>query len=292
MSEIQPLYNNLLNQDQLYLEKQFDVIEKKLPEVLQSMKKVFLNGFGKQAGLKEKSPGDFVTEQDLQIETMFREWVQIHFPEHAVFGEEQHGIDEGKMPEWLWAIDPIDGTNNYQFGNTDTSIVISLRYKGIPVLALCDLPMKNDGKGDQYYTRLGKGMTKNGQKVSSTTITEMKYVPLVTTKLDRPRRMMSMVGDLWDSVAGVHMNMSSVYEACRVASGEMGIGVFYGNGPHEWPAMYLFAKESGCVVGELENPNKSLDLNGIVNKSLLIAGNESLFNQAKNLIHLPESLPL
>lgn len=283
------LFQSFLGEEQKIIDTQLDDIEKNLSEILQPLRDVFIAGFGKQEGVKEKTPGDFVTETDMQIESMFREWVGTRYPEHGVYGEEEEG-EEDEIPEWLWAIDPIDGTNNYQFGNSDTSIVISLRYRGQPVLALCELPMKNDNRGIQYYARVGRGMKKNGAEVNSTEITEMKHVPLVTMKLDRPRRMMSMVGNIWDTVAGIHMSMSSVYEACRVASGEMGIGAFYSCGPYEWPAMYLFAKESGCTIGELGKPDQAISFNGMESKNLLIAGNQSLYNQVKELIHVPDSL--
>ncbi len=265
-----------------------DEAETKLLKIESKLRNVFLRGFSKTPDVKEKSKGDFVTSSDKEIEKIFKNWVLKNFPKHFVYGEEDGGFSGDLVPEWLWAIDPIDGTNNYQFGNTDSSIVISLRYKGNPVLALSDFAAKNDYNGIRYFARLNKGFFRNKERVFASKVRELKYSPIVLTKLDFPERMMIMVSEIWDKGAAIHMNMASVYEGCLVASGEVGVGIFYETGPHEWPAMYLFAKESGCIVGSLNNPDVlGLDLTKMDSKNLIIAANKQLYNEAVKFVHLP-----
>lgn len=270
------------------INKLLDHAESDLPEIIKKLRVIFLEGFGKQSNIKEKTPGDFVTSSDKKIEKLFKQWINKNYPDHTVYGEEDDEPNNRQLPTWLWAIDPIDGTNNYQFGNTECSIVISLRYKGTPVLALCDMPAKNCGKEWSYFARYEKGTFVNGKRSFSSKISKLKYATLIFTKLDFPERMMMMVKDIWDKGAAVHLNMASVSEACKIASGEIGVGVFFEAGPHEWPAMYLIAKESGCVVGLLDNPNiLDIDMNKIDLKNFVIAANKSLYDEAKKLVHLP-----
>lgn len=265
-----------------------DKAQKELLNISAELKKEFLKGFGKAVGIKEKSLGDYVTPADKIIEKKFKDWVLKNFPGHSVFGEEDGGVEGNLLPEWLWAIDPIDGTNNYQFGNTDSSIVISLRYNGNPVLAWCNFVAKNDGNGVSYFARLNKGFYKNNKRVFASKVKQLKYAPIVLTKLDYPERMMIMASEIWDKGAAIHMNMASVYEGCLVASGEAGVGIFYEVGPYEWPAMYLFAKEAGGVVGSLNNPkDEQIDLIKMDSKNLIIAANKDLYDEASRLIHLP-----
>lgn len=278
------------HQEAEYVDSSLGEIEKNLREITGHLQKVFIEGFGKQLGVEEKSKNDFVTPTDKLIEEMLGNWIKAKYPDHVLYGEEQRGPEVDEIPNWLWGIDPIDGSNNYQAGNPDASIVLSLRYKGIPVLASCQLPVRTGGGILEYAAIAGHGLTCNGNLVHSTKILELNHTVIVTSKLTSPKRMIIMSGDIWDQAAGIHMNMSSVYEACRVASGEFGAGIFYDNGVYEWPAMFLFAKEGGCIVGLLENPEAKVNLNSMGSKNLLIAGNMNLYKQVKKLVHLPPKL--
>lgn len=60
---------------------------------------------------KDVHGADPVTELDRTIEQLLVTTVAEQFPEHAVLGEE--GNDVIQMPEWLWVIDPVDGTRNF-----------------------------------------------------------------------------------------------------------------------------------------------------------------------------------
>jgi len=254
-------------------------------EFVDQTNKIFLESFyGRNYSSKEKEHGDFVTEIDLRIERSFRDFIKITFPTHSILGEEENFDD--KKSDWLWAIDPIDGTTNYMNGNPDCAIVIGLRHKNIPIIGVCSFPAKKEF----YFSESGKGAYLNGVKIYSQQEESLNRVLLSTTYLNHTERMVTMVGDIWDNVAGICMKMCSLAEACDVASGKTGVSVLYGLGPHEWPVAYLIAKEAGCSIVSIENPNISLDLTGVKNRSLIIAGNERLLDQAKKLIHLPPPL--
>lgn len=254
-------------------------------EFVDKTNKTFLGSFyDKNYSSKEKNHGDFVTEIDLKIERSFRDFIKVNYPTHSIVGEEE--IFEDKKSDWLWAIDPIDGTTNYMNGTPECAIVIGLRYRDIPVLGVCSFPAMNQ----LYLSESGKGSCLNGNKISSQREENLNRVLLSATYLNGPERMMAMVGDVWDSVAGIRMEMCSLAEACNVASGKVGVSILYGLGPHEWPVAYLIAKEAGCSIVSLENPNIPLDLKGIKNRNLIIAGNERLLEQVKEFVHLPPSL--
>ena len=60
------------------------------------------------------------------------------FPEHQIIGEE-FGKKISKS-EYSWVIDPIDGTRSYVIGNPSWSNLISLNYKGVPIIGLANFP--------------------------------------------------------------------------------------------------------------------------------------------------------
>ena len=81
---------------------------------------------------------DPVTSSDKAFERFIRLKITKKFPEHQIIGEEF-----GKkisQSEYSWVIDPIDGTRSYVIGNPSWSNLISLNYKGIPIIGLANFP--------------------------------------------------------------------------------------------------------------------------------------------------------
>ena len=81
---------------------------------------------------------DPVTSSDKAFERLIRSKITKKFPEHQIIGEE-FGKKISKS-EYSWVIDPIDGTRSYVIGNPSWSNLISLNYKGIPIIGLANFP--------------------------------------------------------------------------------------------------------------------------------------------------------
>ena len=81
---------------------------------------------------------DPVTTSDKAFEKFIRKEIKKKFPTHQIIGEE-FGKSKNKS-QFSWIIDPIDGTRSYVSGNPTWSNLISLNYKGIPVLGLANFP--------------------------------------------------------------------------------------------------------------------------------------------------------
>ena len=81
---------------------------------------------------------DPVTSADKAFEKFIRKEIK-KFPNHQVIGEE-FGHKKSKS-EYSWVIDPIDGTRSFVIGNPTWSNLISLNYKGNPILGLANFPI-------------------------------------------------------------------------------------------------------------------------------------------------------
>ena len=89
---------------------------------------------------KEKGRGyDPVTSADKAFEKFIRREIIKKFPKHQIKGEE-FGQKKNKS-DFTWIIDPIDGTRSFVIGNPTWSNLISLNYKGIPILGLANFPV-------------------------------------------------------------------------------------------------------------------------------------------------------
>ncbi len=86
-----------------------------------------------------KDDGSPVTELDRTVERALRTRIEGLFPEHGILGEE-YGA-EGADREWLWVLDPIDGTKHFAAGLSDFGTLIALCHDGVPVVGVIDLPL-------------------------------------------------------------------------------------------------------------------------------------------------------
>ena len=110
---------------------------------------------------KHKGRGyDPVTTSDRAFEKFIRSKISKKFPGHQIIGEE-FGHKKSKS-DYSWIIDPIDGTRSYVIGNPTWSNLISLNYKGYPVMGLANFPMLN-----KYYLNYNHKISyviENGKK--------------------------------------------------------------------------------------------------------------------------------
>ena len=82
---------------------------------------------------------DPVTNADKAFERFIRKEISNKFPSHQIKGEE-FGEKKTKS-DFTWVIDPIDGTRSFVIGNPTWSNLISLNYRGYPVLGLANFPI-------------------------------------------------------------------------------------------------------------------------------------------------------
>ena len=82
---------------------------------------------------------DPVTSADKAFEKFIRKEIKKKFPNHQVIGEE-FGYQKSKS-DFTWVLDAIDGTRSFVIGNPSWSNLISLNYKGEPILGLANFPI-------------------------------------------------------------------------------------------------------------------------------------------------------
>ena len=108
---------------------------------------------------KLKSGYDPVTTADRAFERFIRNEIKKKFPNHQIIGEE-FGTKKTKS-DYSWIIDPIDGTRSFVIGNPTWSNLISLNYKGTPILGLANFPILrkfyfNTSYNSSYVSENGK----------------------------------------------------------------------------------------------------------------------------------------
>lgn len=98
--------------------------------------------FRARLDVQRKLDGTPVTEADRAAETAIRERIADRFPDHGVIGEEYGS--ESREAEWVWVIDPIDGTGAFVAGLPTFTTLICLLHEGRPLLGVLDQPILGD----------------------------------------------------------------------------------------------------------------------------------------------------
>lgn len=119
--------------------------------------------FRKGRKFERKSDGSPVTQADRAAETAMRERIADQFPNHGIIGEEfgSQQVDA----EWVWVIDPIDGTGAFVSGLPTFGTLIGLLRDGVPVLGVLDQPILEERWTGMCFPDLGLRATHNSHVV-------------------------------------------------------------------------------------------------------------------------------
>ena len=98
-----------------------------------------------------------VTEADQDSQTFLKSAINRQFPSHGIVAEEDIGGDTSIAPDFLWIIDPLDGTTNFIRGLPIYACSIGVLYKGEPVVGALFVPWPNEQKGLILHSRQGAG---------------------------------------------------------------------------------------------------------------------------------------
>ncbi|MBY0336042.1 MAG: inositol monophosphatase family protein [Acetobacteraceae bacterium] len=101
--------------------------------------------------VEAKGDASPVTEADRAAERALRDFLGHRFPAHGILGEE-YGAERADA-EWLWVLDPIDGTRAFLTGRPLFGTLIGLLHRGRPVLGLIDQPVT----GERWVGTAGSG---------------------------------------------------------------------------------------------------------------------------------------
>jgi inositol-phosphate phosphatase/L-galactose 1-phosphate phosphatase/histidinol-phosphatase len=123
---------------------------------------------------KDESP---VTIADKKTELRIRELIEKKYPDHGILGEEFE--DKNLNSEYLWVIDPIDGTRSFIAGHKDFGTLIALLHNKKPIIGIINCPMHSE----RWVGVDGKKTLMNGSQVNTSSIISLNKSYLNTTGL-------------------------------------------------------------------------------------------------------------
>lgn len=196
-------------------------IENHAVEIARAAGAILARHFANVAALnvefKDEKELDPVTNADNEVQDYLKEAITRRFPKHGILGEEDKE-DESVAPDFVWVLDPLDGTKNFLSGLPLYASSIGVIYRGVPIVGAVFLPWPKDSGGIVLHARKGGGAFADAEPMFVSKDTEPKGNRLVTLpggfggmfKIGKP---------LHGKVGEVRMTGSIAYELSMVAKG-------------------------------------------------------------------------
>ena len=219
-----------------------------------------------------KAPNDFVTEVDHKAEAISIETLLGAYPGHGILAEESGREHGAKDSEYVWIIDPLDGTTNFIHGFPAYSVSIALAFRGQVQQAVVYDPTRND----LFYASKGRGAFLNDKRLRVSKRVRLADCLIGTgfpfRKGDNFKRYMQMFEIMMQSCAGLRRPGSAALDLCYMAAGYTDGFFETGLSPWDIAAGSLMVTEAGGLIGNFTGESDYLYQREVVAGSPRIYG--------------------
>ncbi|MEY2859831.1 MAG: hypothetical protein RL392_289 [Pseudomonadota bacterium] len=228
--------------------------------------------------VSQKKANDFVTEVDHAAEQAIIETLLAAYPGHGIWAEESGKEHGAQNSEFVWIIDPLDGTTNFIHGLPVYCVSIALAVKGKVEQAVVYDPTRND----LFTATKGRGAFLNDRRLRVSKRTELKQ-SLISTGFpyrhgDDFNRYLGMMGDVMQRTAGLRRPGAAALDLAYVAAGYTDGFFELGLQPWDVAAGSLLVTEAGGLVGNFTGESEFLEQNEC------LAGNPRVYGQLVGLL--------
>ncbi|MCS7226086.1 MAG: inositol monophosphatase [Gloeomargarita sp. SKYB31] len=205
--------------------------------------------WGKLAEIEEKGrSGDLVTAADRESEAAILAVLQRHFPTHSILAEESGWQTTRPQPEFLWAVDPLDGTTNFAHQYPLYSVSVGLLFQGEPVVGVVLDPLRQE----LFRAARGLGATRNRQPMQVSRTDTLERSLLVTgfayDRRETPDNNYAEFCHLTHRCQGVRRGGSAAIDLAYVACGRLDGYWERGLSPWDITAGIVLVREAGGLV--------------------------------------------
>lgn len=228
--------------------------------------------WGNLTDIQEKGQsGNLVTEADQTAEALILDILTRHCPDHAILAEESgtHG-----QSDYLWAIDPLDGTTNYAHGYPLACVSVGLMVKGVPVVGAIYNPFRRE----LFRAAQGLGATLNRRPIRVSATPTLEKSLLVTgfayDRCTTPDNNYAEFCYLTHLTQGVRRSGSAALDLTEVACGRL--DGYWERGIKPWDivaGLVILAEAGGKATAYNETPldlisGRILATNGAIHHQL------------------------
>jgi myo-inositol-1(or 4)-monophosphatase len=212
--------------------------------------------------VRTKARNEFVTEVDHAAERAIIETIRERYPHHGFLAEES-GHHAGN--EFVWIIDPLDGTTNFIHGLPVFSVSVALRVRD-----QIEVGVVYDPSRQELFTAMrGRGAQLDGRRVRVSGRADLEGALIGTGFPYRSNtvwlpKYLPMLQAVMESTAGVRRPGSAALDLCYVASGRYDAFWEFGLSPWDIAAGLLMIREAGGLVMSLTGDADPLQSGNVI----------------------------
>jgi myo-inositol-1(or 4)-monophosphatase len=225
-----------------------------------------------------KGPNDYVSEVDRAAESIIIQTLLDAYPGHGILAEESGREHGAKSSEYIWIIDPLDGTTNFLHGFPVYAVSIALAFRGQVQQAVVYDPTRND----LFIASKGRGAFLNDRRLRVSKRLRLADSLIGTgfpfRKGDNFKRYVKMFEEVMQSCAGLRRPGAAALDLCYVAAGYYDGFFETGLSPWDIAAGSLMITEAGGLVGNFTGEPDFLYQREVV------AGNPKVYGQLVQLL--------
>jgi myo-inositol-1(or 4)-monophosphatase len=220
-----------------------------------------------------KQTNDFVTEVDQAAEAAIIETLLTAYPGHGILAEESGSEHGAKDSEFVWIIDPLDGTTNFIHGFPFYCVSIALAVRGKVEQAVVYDPTRND----IYSASKGRGAYINDRRIRVAKRSRLQE-SLISTGFpyrpgDKLKPYLNMLGEVMSQCVGVRRPGAAALDLAHVAAGNSDGFFEAGLQPWDVAAGSLLVTEAGGLIGNFTGESNFMD------QGECVAGNPRIYGQ-------------
>lgn len=195
---------------------------------------------------------DLVTKGDLESERIIVGAIRKHFPQDKILSEEtaeEEGIRDTK--EFLWVIDPVDGTLNYSRGRSYYSVSVAVTKRREVLAGVVFNPLTQNF----YFAEVGKGAFLNNRRIYCSKASNPRKAMLATDNSSYKgvlRKHLDLLLRFEAATAKYYLIGSGTLNCCEVAAGKTDLYFHLASRPWDNAAGFLIAAEAGVKISNLK----------------------------------------
>lgn len=224
-----------------------------------------MGAFGRCQDVLVKGRGNFLTEADLAVERAVLSLLRQEYPQHEILSEETAGQERspsGRGEEWMWVVDPLDGTHNFLRGIPYFAFNIALCHRRRPLLGLTYAP----ATGEEFFAEKGAGLTVNGEPARASAAERLGDCVLgADLGYDdaRAARTLELLAEVWP-VQSVRVMGSAALGLAYAACGRYDLFMHNFLYPWDIAAGIVLVTEGGGAILDRGGGPVSIDSEGVV----------------------------
>lgn len=237
--------------------------------------KYYYNGFD----VEIKDDNSPVTNADKESDKIIKEYLKARFPDYGFLTEESIDDKERLNKDFVWIIDPVDGTENFVQKDGEFTINIGLAYKNKAVLGVVLIPVS----GEIFYATLDNGAYKFEDGISKKIHVNDKIEKLtvLSSKNHSNEKENETIKKYEKRISNV-VRLGSSIKACRIAEGKGEISYRMSAGTKEWDtcAFQIIVEEAGGCVLKPDKTPITYNRNDVYNREGYI-----IINRIENFLY-------